>query len=237
MVFYLIGLGLNERGISLHGKKILKNCKKIYLENYTITFPYTKKELEKQLKIKVIEADREFIENEKIIDESEKQDVALLIYGSPLSATTHISLINKAIKNKVNYKIIYSASIFNAIAESGLQLYKFGKTASLPKYQKNFAPESFIETIKNNQKINAHTLLLIDIGLKFEDARQQLNQTNYELFKSEKIIVCSQLGYKTKIFCNHLEKIDESKIKMPYCIIIPSNISHSEEEALKLVVR
>ena len=64
MALYLIGLGLNERGISLHGKKILKNCSKIYLENYTVEFPYTKKELEKQLKIKVETADRNFVEGE-----------------------------------------------------------------------------------------------------------------------------------------------------------------------------
>jgi len=237
MAFYLIGLGLNERGISLHGKKILKNCKKIYLENYTVDFPYAKKELEKQLKIKVVEANREFIESEKIIDEAEKQDVVLLVYGSPLSATTHTALINKAVKNKIKYKIIHSASIFDAIAETGLHLYKFGKTASLPKYTKNFAPTSFIEIIKDNQKIKAHTLLLIDIGLKFENAREQLKKIGYNLFSKEKIIICSQLGFKSKIFYNTLENINSEKIKEPYCIIIPSELHFSEEESLKLVMK
>ena len=220
-------------GISLHGKKILKNCSKIYLENYTVEFPYTKKELEKQLKIKTIDAGREFVESEKIIDEAENKDIALLVYGSPLSATTHISLINKAIKNKIKYKIMHAGSIFDAVAESGLQIYKFGKTTSLPKFTKSFTPTSFIEIIKDNQKINAHTLLLIDIGLSFENAKQQLQQTKSSLFSSEKIIVCSRLEIKSRFYYDKLENINAEKIKAPYCIIIPGKLNHDEEENLK----
>ena len=45
-MLYIIGLGLEINGISLHGKKILKSAavKKVYLEEYTVDFPYTKKE-------------------------------------------------------------------------------------------------------------------------------------------------------------------------------------------------
>ena len=232
MTFYLIGLGLDVRGISLHGKKIIKNCRKIYLENYTVDFPYTKKELEKELKIKVIDANREFVESEKIIDEAKSAigDVVLLVYGSPLMATTHMSLINKAKKLRVKYKIIESASIYDAICETGLHIYKFGKTASLPKWQKNFQPESFIDIIKENQSIKAHTLLLVDIGLKFNDAREQLKKTEYKFYK---LIICSQLGTnKSKIFYEDIAKIDADKIKAPYCIIIPSELHFSEEERL-----
>ncbi|MBI2628690.1 diphthine synthase [Candidatus Pacearchaeota archaeon] len=143
-MLYIIGLGLDINGISLHGKKILKSAKlkKVYLECYTVEFPYSTKELEKELKIKVIEADREFIESEKIINEAKENDIVLLVYGSPLSATTHISLINSAKKQKVKYKILYSGSIFDAVAECGLSLYKFGKTTSLPHWQKNYRPTS-----------------------------------------------------------------------------------------------
>ncbi|MFA5019708.1 MAG: diphthine synthase [Candidatus Pacearchaeota archaeon] len=230
MAFYLIGLGLDSRGISLHGKKILKNVKKIYLENYTVDFPYTKKELEKQLKIKVIDANREVVESDKLIKEAEDKDVALLVYGSPLTATTHITLINMCKEKKVKYKVLHSGSVFDAVAESGLQAYKFGKTTSLPKWQKNFTPDSFIEIIKDNQKIGAHTLLLIDIGLAFEDAIGQLKKTE---FKFGKVIVCSRLGVKSKFYYNLLENIDKDKIKSPYCIIIPGKLSHDEENSIK----
>ena len=230
MTLYIIGLGLTTRGISLHGKKILKNCKSIYLENYTVEFPYAKKELEKELKIKPIDANRELVESEELAELAKNDDVCLLVYGSPLSATTHISLVNSCKNKKVKYKIFYAGSVFDAVAESGLSLYKFGKTASLPKYQKNFTPTSFIDIIKNNQKIKAHTLLLIDIGLSFDDAVSQLKETK---FKFGKVIVCSQLGIKSRFFYDELDKIDSEKVKAPWCLVIPGEVDNNEEEGLK----
>ena len=35
-MLYLIGLGLNERGISKQGMLAIEKCHKLYLENYTI---------------------------------------------------------------------------------------------------------------------------------------------------------------------------------------------------------
>ena len=230
MALYLIGLGLNERGISIHGKSIIRNCKEIYLENYTVDFPYTKTKLEKQLKVKIKDADRNLVESDELIEMAKTREVCLLVYGSPLSATTHITLINDCKKQKVKYKILYAGSVFDAAAESGLQLYKFGKTASLPKYQKNFEPQSFINVIKNNQKIGAHTLLLVDIGLEFVEAKEQLKKCEFDFGK---VVVCLQLGVKSKFFHDNLEKIDETKILKPYCIIIPGKLSGDEEENLK----
>lgn len=234
-MLYIIGLGLDINGISLHGKKILKSAsvKKVYLENYTVDFPYTKKDIEKELKVKISDANREFVESEEIVSIAKKEDVALLIYGSPLSATTHISLVNSCKKQKVKYKIIYAGSVFDAVAESGLQLYKFGKATSLPKWQKNFQPKSFMEIIKDNQTIGAHTLLLIDIGLNFSSCKEQLKESG---FKNDKIIVCSRLGVKSKIFYDSLDKVSENKIETPYCIIIPGKLGESEKDSLELAL-
>lgn len=234
-MLYIIGLGLELNGISLHGKKILKSAdvKKVYLEEYTVEFPYTKKELEKELKIKVISANREFIESEKIVAESKKEDVVLLVYGSPLMATTHTALINSCKRQKVKFKILHSGSVFDAVAESGLSFYKFGKTASIPRWQNNYKPMSFMDIIKENQSIKAHTLLLIDIGLSFSECKAQLHESK---FKYEKIIVCSKLGIKSKFFYDNLDKVPEQKIEAPYCIIVPSSLSEAEKEALELNV-
>ena len=152
-MLYLIGLGLNEKSISLQGLGAIKKCKKIYLDNYTVNFPYSEKVLEKIINKRIISANREIIESDKLIKESKKQNVALLVYGSPLTATTHITLIQEAEKNKIKYEIIYNASVFDAIAETGLQIYKFGKTTSMPKWQKNFNPKSFMEIVKQNLEL------------------------------------------------------------------------------------
>ncbi|KKM86908.1 hypothetical protein LCGC14_1274180 [marine sediment metagenome] len=47
-MLYLIGLGLNEKGISLEGLEAVKKCEKVYLESYTAEIPYSKEDLEKE---------------------------------------------------------------------------------------------------------------------------------------------------------------------------------------------
>ncbi len=233
-MLYLIGLGLNENSITKEGTEAIKKCKKVYLENYTVNFPYSLDKLEKISK-KIIPADRDFVEGNNLIREAKKENVALLIYGSPLTATTHISLIEEAKKNKVKYEIIYNASVFDAIAETGLQIYKFGKIASLPKWQKNFNPKSFMEIAKQNQEIDAHSLILVDISLDLKDSLNELEEsaTEYNI-KLGKIILCSSLGTKDrKIFYDEVKNLREIKIKKPYCIIIPSKLHFMEEEILQ----
>ena len=237
MTLYLIGLGLNKESITAEAAKALKTCKKIYLENYTVDFPYKIKDLEKSLKIKIIQLNRQQVEDESIIQQAKSQNIALLVYGDSLSATTHTQLILAAKKAKVKYKILHNASILTAIAQSGLQLYKFGKTASIPNWQEHTnKPTSFIEYIKQNQSINAHTLLLIDIGLDISQAKQQLKQAaSQHKLKLDKIILLSNAGTKNqKIIYNTLEKLPDT-ITKPYVLIIPSKLHFSEEEFLESI--
>lgn len=233
-MLYLIGLGLDTDSISKYGSDAILRCEKIYLENYTVEFPYSAGEIEKAAKKEIHPADREFIESLKIIEEAKKEDVALLVYGSPLTATTHISLIQECRKKKVKYKIIYNASVLDAIAETGLQMYKFGKIASIPKWTGNFSPKSFAETIKQNLSIGAHTLLLIDIGLEPGDALDELHGASEEYGLSiSKIAVCSRLGTKdSKISYDKPENLRRRGIKPPFCFIIPGKLHFVEEEML-----
>ncbi|HEB47000.1 MAG TPA: diphthine synthase, partial [Candidatus Pacearchaeota archaeon] len=126
-MLYLIGLGLNEKGISLDGLEAVKKCEKVYLESYTAEIPYSKEDLEKIIDKKINPADRNFVESLRILGEAKNTDISLLVYGSPLTATTHISLIQEAKKSGVKFEVIHAASILDAAAETGLQLYKFGK--------------------------------------------------------------------------------------------------------------
>ena len=237
MVFYLIGLGLNEKSMSVEAVETLKECDKVYLENYTVDFPYKLEKLEKFLGKEVISLAREKVESEEILNQAKKQKIALLVYGNPLSATTHISLILACKKKKISYKIIHSESILTAIAETGLQLYKFGKTASMPKFQKNFEPDSWYDLVLQNERIKAHTLLLTDIGLTTKEAISQLRKVcDKRNICIEKIIICSQLGtHKSKIFYDSLENLEKRKIEVPFCIIIPSELHFVEKEALELL--
>jgi len=242
MSFYLIGLGLNLKGISLEAIETCKKADKIYIENYTAELPYNAEELEKIMGKRIISLTRMLVENEKFIEEAKEKNIVLLVYGSPLIATTHISLILKCKNQKIEHKIIHNASIFDAIAETGLQFYKFGKTASMPKWETNYKPESFIKIIKDNQKIKAHSLLLIDIGLSFGNALKQL-ETALEKesklkAKIKKIIVCSQLGNeKQKIYYDSIENLYEKEVYAPFCFVILSELHFLEEEFLNVVIR
>lgn len=230
-MLYLIGLGLNSSGISIQGVEAAKKCKKIYLESYTVDFPYSEGGLQELFEKKIIRADREKVEGMSIIDEARKQDVALLVYGSPLTATTHISLIQEAKASGVKHKIIYAASILDAVAETGLQLYKFGKITSTPKHE----ADSFIEIINDNLKINAHTLLLVDIGLELNEALDKLGKAcEKHKINIEKIVLCSQLGTnKSRIYYESADNLKNKEIEKPYCIIIPGKLHFLEKEFLE----
>ena len=234
-MLYFIGLGLNSSGISIQGVEAARKCKKIYLESYTVDFPYTEGGLQELFEKKIIKADREKVEGMSIIDEAMKQDVALLVYGSPLTATTHISLIQEAKASGVKYKIIYSASILDAVAETGLQLYKFGKITSMPTWKKSYEPTSFMEVVKGNAKIEAHTLILIDIGLELGKALEQLEiSAQKEGVEIGKLVLCSQLGTnKSRIYYESISNLKVREIEKPYCLIIPGKMHFLESDFLE----
>ncbi len=237
MVLYLIGIGMNKNSISLDALEKLKTCEKIYLENYTVNFPYPIEKLESQYNIKITELDRTKVEDESILKEAEIQDVALLVYGDSLSATTHIQLILECKKQKIPYQIFHNASIMTTIAETGLSLYKFGKTASMPNWEEHTnKPTSFMNYIKENQSIKAHTLILTDIGLKIENAIEQLQESSKETNISlpEKIIAVSNAGTPNqKIFYDSLDTLKNQKIPMPFCLIIPTELHFLEQETIE----
>jgi len=229
-MLYLIGLGMSVKGISQEGEEAVQGCDRVYLETYTVEFPYTRKALEKELDTEIHEAGREIVESNFLVKEAKNYDVALLIYGSPLCATTHISLMDEAKKEGIKFKIIHAGSILDAVAETGLQMYKFGKTTSMP----SFESTSFIETVLDNQKIGAHTIILADIGLEYGKALEKLRAGAKGNFQFEKIIVCSRVGLKdSKIMYGSVENLGAKEVKPQYCFVIPGKLHFIEEEFLE----
>jgi len=237
-MLYLIGLGLNEDSLSREALDAISRCKCIYLEGYTVDFPYSKENLEEIIKKKIEILGRKDVESSKLIEEAKQKDIALLVYGSPLFATTHLTLLMDCKKAGVKTKIIYNASVFDAVACSGLQLYKFGKIVSMPAWQKNFSPDSFIDGVLDNLSIKAHSLILCDIGLSFSEAIKQLSvASENKKLKIEKIVVCSQLGTKgEKVLYDQLENLKSRKVELPFCLIVPckeKDLHFTEKEALE----
>ncbi len=248
MTLYLIGLGLSdEKDITIKGLEAVKKSQHIYLENYTSLLNCSKEDLEKFHNKKIILADRELIEQSKeILEKSKKEEVALLIVGDPLCATTHIDLLQRAEENKIKTEIIHNSSIITAVGTTGLQIYKFGKTTSIPFPQKDYLPETPYNTLKENQSINAHTLFLLDLDpnnnkfMTIKEATKFLMEIENKrkeniITENTKIIGCSRIGMKDQkiIYCTIKQAEKKDFGKPPYCLIIPSKLHFMEEDYLK----
>ncbi len=237
-MLYLIGLGLDKKDLSVSALEAVKKCNKVYLESYTNVFPYTIKALEKVIGKKVVKLDRKAVEEKpKFLGEAKKEKVAVLVSGDPLSATTHIDILLRAKKEKIKTKVFHAPSILTAVAESGLQLYKFGKTASIAKWQlPSFRPESFYDILKENLNSGAHTLLLLDIGLSVKEALsyfESIARTKDEWLMDYGLIVCERVGTdKQKISVGPIDVLSSKKFALPACIIIPGQLHFMEKEML-----
>lgn len=115
------------------GLEAIKKCKRVFLEAYTSILMVGNTELEDLYGKKVEIADREMVESQAdtILHDAAADDVAFCVVGDPFGATTHSDLVLRAHKLGIKVNIIHNASIMNAIAACGLQLYRFGQVHSV----------------------------------------------------------------------------------------------------------
>lgn len=168
-MFYLIGLGLGDAtDITVKGLEIIRKCDKVLLEGYTSILTVGKDVLEEYYGRPLVLADRELCEGgiDDILQEASDKEVALLVVGDPLGATTHTDMLLRAKQMGVKTQIVHNASIMNAVSCCGLQLYNFGETVSIPYWTETWKPDSFFEKIVGNYSRNLHTLCLLDIKVK-----------------------------------------------------------------------
>jgi diphthamide biosynthesis methyltransferase len=107
----------------------------------------------------------------------------------------------------------------------------------MPYWKKSYEPESFMEVVKENQSIKAHSLILIDINMDISKAIMQLEKAakNHDV-KLGKLVICQCLGTKRqKILYRSIDEIREfSGVVKPYCIIIPGELHFLEKDFLKI---
>jgi len=172
MVLYIIGLGLgDEKDITVRGLEAVKKCDKIFLEAYTSVLCVGKERLEAFYEKEIVIADRNMVESEaeQIYEPSVDKDVALLVVGDPVCATTHTDIMIRAKEIGAKVELIHNASIMGAAGSCGLQLYNFGHTVSIPYFDDKWRPTSFYPKIKYNREGGMHTLCLLDIKVKEPD--------------------------------------------------------------------
>jgi diphthine synthase len=251
MTLYLIGLGLDsEKDISVKALETIRKCESIYLEDYTSKLNCSVSAMEKLYGKPVILASRNLVEQkaeDTILKEAKKTDVALLVVGDPFGATTHSDIYLRAKELGIKVKILHNTSILNAIGATGLELYKFGKTTSIPYPQPSFFPETAYDVIKDNQKLGLHTLCLLDIKA-LENRYMSVNEAIEILMKIEKkrgekiflgktfCVGCARVGADDMVIKSGTAKelLNENFGKPLHCLIIPGKMHFIEEDMLKM---
>jgi diphthine synthase len=237
-MLYLIGLGLNdEKDLTLKAIEIAKKCE-CYCELYTSIWQGSLENLKNLIgkEIKILKRKDLEDEQEIFLERAKQNDIVLFVSGDPLVATTHIDLVYEAKRKKIPVKLIHNASIFSAIGETGLQIYKFGKTATIPM---NGKLENVKSTLKNNKKLGLHTLLLLDI-----DRETNLNMTVSDALKMllkakiikdyDKLVVFSKAGGESEIYFNIAKEFLKKQIDLPAVLIIPGKLHFREKDYLEL---
>ncbi|MBN2454073.1 diphthine synthase, partial [Candidatus Woesearchaeota archaeon] len=205
-------------------------------------------ELEKLYGKKITLAERELVEqSDEIVAHAKGHDAALLVIGDPLTATTHLDIIMRARKENVKVGVVHNASITSAVGITGLQVYKFGKTVTIPFPEINFKPEIFYEVLKQNMILGLHTLLLLDLKpkeSKFMTIAQAIEtllgiegKRKEDVFNERTMCIgCARVGSEGQKIAygtaGHLKKVDFGK--PPYSLIVPGELHFMEEEALAI---
>lgn len=247
-MLYLVGLGLGTaKDISVRGLETVKSCARVYVENYTSFIGSSVKELEDLYGKKVVLANRTFVEDaSQILNEAKNESVALLVIGDPLCATTHWDIIHRAKEQGVQTQVIHNASIMSAIGATGLQVYKFGKTTSIPFPRENMEVESFYNILKENKSIGAHTLILLDLDperetfLSINEGIELLREI--ERKRNEKVFLTkdwcvgiARLGFDNqKIVAGTVIQVSDVDFgKAPQALVVPGKLHFMEEDALE----
>ncbi|MBI4163754.1 MAG: diphthine synthase [Candidatus Aenigmarchaeota archaeon] len=245
-MLFLISLGLSdEKDMSLKALEAAKKCDMLYAEFYTNRLETDVKKLSKLVGKEVKEIARSDLEEKsgKLIEEAKTKNVGIFVGGDALSATTHASIILDAKKAGVEAKIIHGSSIFSAVAETGLHLYKFGATTTLCYPEKNYFPTSCYETILENKKLSLHTLILLDVKpdkcMSIKDGFEVL--LDIEKQKGKKLVTentffvaASNLGSeKQKVKYGKLKDLAKQSFGTPAILVLPGDLHFSEKEFLE----
>ncbi len=247
----LIGLGLwNEEDIVLRGFRKARNADAVYIEFYTSKWHGDIKKLERMIDKEIKILNREDLEEKsnEFLEKAKDKKVVLFVPGDPLVATTHSSLLTDAMKREIKTEIIHNASIYSAIAETGLHIYRFGVTITIPFPEKtsNQLPLSTYERIRVNKKRDLHTLLLLDViserekYMKPNEGIQILLNTEEKMGKDvftedTEIVVFGRAGSENSliVFGKVKDLMNKDFGEPPFIIILPARLHFSESEYLE----
>ncbi len=249
-MLWLIGTGLcDAQDLTVRARSVIETADAVYLEGYTSLLQCTIPQYEEAIGRPITVLSRTDVESgiDRILEEAKRSDVALLVIGDPFGATTHTDLYLRARGAGVEVRVIHNVSIMNAIGATGLELYRFGHTVSVPYWLPGFEPTSFLRRIAENHTRGLHTLCLLDIKAdenRFMTVREGLEHIQKaEAHEKTGIITpdllvvgVARLGCPdAHIAAGPVRAIENVHFgKPPHALVIPGRLHDIEREMLDL---
>jgi diphthine synthase len=240
----LVGLGLDVGDFTVKAFEDLKNADLVYYEDYTSpidsgVIDYIRKLLPGKKIERLERSDLEEKAMERLIIPAKSRKVAVLVSGDPFSATTHTSVFLDALRENVECRIHHAPSILTVVSECGLQLYKFGRTVTLPAGMD--CPKSVYDFIVRNHDNGLHTLVLLDVGMPVSAALRSLIEADRKGSLLGDVVVLARAGTLTqKLFFGSLGELikkygDDDFGPPPHCIAVLGDLHFFEREFLEEV--
>lgn len=232
-MLWIIGLGLRDGDIPQNGVDALSAADVAYAELYTNAIDYDLDAITGRTGTDITELDRSAVEDEdRIVQEAQEQDVAFLVSGDPLTATTHQDILFRARDAGIETEVVHAPSILTAVTETGLSIYKFGRTTTLPEPYNGTVPDSPFDVMHTNRENGLHTLLLLDIGMEMGEA---LDIITDRIVEDTLLVAASRLGTDDRTVrtgnVQELKTVTDD-FDVPCSIIVPGDISANEQERI-----
>jgi diphthine methyl ester synthase len=245
----IIGTGLcDAQDLTQRGLAAIHAADHVYLEGYTSLLQSSIGEFSAVVGKPIQVLSRTDVESDidRVLTQAKNSNVALLVIGDPFAATTHADLYLRAKQAGVTVHVIHNATILSAIGAVGLELYRYGKTVSIPYWERGFEPTSFLDGIKENYERGLHTLCLLDIKVdqhRFMSVKEGIEHLERAQERTNKILTSQTLAVgvarmgcsDTKIAAGTLNVLKEVDFgKPPHALVIPGKLHPVEEEMLAL---
>jgi diphthine synthase len=245
MTLSLISIGLaDEQDLSQRAIQEARACDTLYAELYTTILDTDLERLGALIGKPVKPLTRSQLEegSEGLLEEARRRKVGVLVGGDCLTATTHVGLLLEAAKKGIPTKVVHGSSILTAVTETGLSLYKFGRTVTLP-LPERAPPDTVLRTLRENREHGLHTLVLLDIDAE-EGRHKTIPQALKTLLRAEDpesfnpgtlTVAAARLGWKDQTVragkASEIAALDLGP--PPHVIIVPGDLHFLEAEALK----
>lgn len=224
----------------------------VFVERYTSRITDNQiSEIERKLGKKVREADRGMLEEKAgdFIRNARDSNVALLVGGDPLIATTHKILYLEAVRTGTAIEVVHASSVFTAaIGESGLDFYRFGQVCTIADWKEGYRPISFYDKLSINFDNRMHTLILLDYDAQFQrsishkkaiDIMSAAEAENSRgiLAESRELVMMADIGSDNmKVIYKSMRELREIDIDFGMCcFILHSELSEIEKETLMVM--